>query len=385
MIQIVASANRTTAPRRRVLEVFAPPDGGVAEHVFRLTEGVPAHGWDVEAVAPAGSPFVDRLRATGATVHELPFDRAPGPGDLPTARALRRIDREGGFDVVHAHSSKAGAIVRAALPKARRIAYTPHCFAFSGAFAGSQRSVYRAIERVLLRRTGALIAASEWEAEEARRELGAREPRLRLLYYGVPACDSGAVDAEMQAFATGRPLVGMVSVLREQKDPLTLVRAIGILHREGRLDAQVAIVGDGALRESVSREIDRLGLAAHVRLFAFGGTPQPHLRALTLFALPSLWESLPISVLEAMACGLPVVGTTVSGVPEAVVDGVTGRTVAPGSPQAMADAIAGLLADPAALRRAGAAGRERWEARFGLDRMIAEIVEIYHELALTPR
>lgn len=362
-----------------VLEVLAPPDGGVAEHVLRLVEGLGPRGWRAEVAATRGSEYVPRLRALGVTVHELPFTRAPGPGDVAAARALRAIDRAGRFDVVHAHSSKAGALVRGALPRARRFVYTPHCFAFSGDI-GAGRAAYRAIERVLLRRTAALIAASEWEREEALREIGAAPGLVRVVYCGTPPCPGGEPSAELVAFAAGRPLVGMVSVLRPQKDPLTLVRAAALLRDSGRLGFRVAIVGNGELHDDVLAEIERHGLAGEVALFPFAGGVHAYLRALDVFALPSLWESLPISIMEAMACGVPVVATRVAGVPEAVQDGLTGRLVAPGSPERLADVLADVMADRDRLAGQGAAARARYEERFRLEPMHEAITEIYDSL-----
>lgn len=365
---------------RRVLEVFAPPDGGVAEHALRLTDGIRDHGWVPEVVAPAGSEFVPRLRALGVVVHELPFRRAPGPWDARAIAALRRIDAGGRFDVVHAHSSKAGALVRAGLPRARRRAvYTPHCFSFAAGFGRAGRFAYRLAERALVPRTARIIAACEWERGVAR-EIAAPDDRVRVVYLGVPEPPAGAPDPRIAAFAAGRPVAGMVSVLRPQKDPLALVRAAALLRDRGA-DACVALVGNGELAGAVTAEIDRLGLGDVMRLFPFAGESHSALRAFDVFVLPSLWEALPISLMEAMSCSLPVVATRVNGVPEAVLDGVTGTLVAPGSPEALAGAVAGLLGDPAARARAAAAGRAHYEARFTVGPMLAAIAGIYDEIA----
>ncbi|MCW2967816.1 MAG: glycosyl transferase group 1 [Solirubrobacteraceae bacterium] len=366
--------------RGRALEVFAPLDGGVAEHVLRLAEGLGGHGWEVEVAAPVGSAFVPRIRALGVVVHELPFVRLPHPSDVAVARGLRALDRRGRFDVVHAHSSKAGALVRAALPRPRRLVYTPHCFAFSGD-VGPGRTAYRLVERGLLRRTRALVAASEWERREGLEQLGPRADRIRVIYCGAHAGGAEPPHPEVRAFAGGRPVVGMISVLRPQKDPLTLVRAAALLRDAGRLDFRIVIVGNGELREAVLAEIGRLGLSDDVALIAFAGTSQPYLRAFDVFALPSRWESLPISVLEAMACDLPVVATDICGVPEAVRDGMTGRLIAPGSPEALADALQALMADPATRERMGRAGREAFEQTFRLETMLERVAGLYGEIA----
>src|SRR3954454_13924248 len=131
-----------------VLQVVQPPDGGVAEHVRLLSGGLRDLGWHVEAAAPPGST-VEALGEEGITVHELPMSRAPGPADLRAAVALRALDRRGRYDLVHAHSSKAGALVRLALPRPSRLVYTPNCLPFLGS-PGASRVLYRAIEQALV-------------------------------------------------------------------------------------------------------------------------------------------------------------------------------------------------------------------------------------------
>lgn len=370
---------------KRVLQVFAPPDGGVAEHVLRLTEGLAQHGWTVDVAGAIGSPFNARLRALGVEVFELPFVRPPHPRDGVVARRLRALGRTGRYDVVHAHSSKAGAIARSALPRGRPLIYTPHGFAFSGAFTGRKAEVYRRIERTLLPRTDALITVCEFERRQAIEELRTTDDRVRMILSGVPDCEGADVDERVTAFAAGRTTIGMVSVLRTEKDPLTLVRAAGLLRDAGRREFCVAIVGDGALSADVDAEIARLGLGELAVRLAFGGAVGPHLRALDVFTVPSLWEALPLSVLEAMACGLPVVETPVGGVAEAVADGVTGRLVTPGSPESLATALGELLDDADLRGRMGAAGRAAYEQRFTLGRMVGEVAALYDELATGAR
>lgn len=371
--------------RGRVLEVYGPLDGGVAEHVLRLSQGLAASGWEVQVAAQAGSPAAQQLASEGHRVHRLPFPRPPHPRDVGTALALRRIDREQGFDVVHAHSSKAGALVRGALPRPGRLLYTPHCFAFAatfGRFGAAQAAAYRAAEQALVPRTGTLIAASEWEREAGEQALRGAAARTEVVYYGVPPCTEPAPDPELMAFKGDERLAGTVAVLRPQKDPLTLVRAAAALHRRGRLDFKVAVVGNGELRDVVVEEIGRLGVGDRVRWFPFTEGSPRYLAALDAFVLPSLWESLPISVVEALACGRPVIASRVCGTPEAVQDGVNGRLVAPGDVEGLAAAMDELLHDPERLAAMGAAGRAVYERRFRPERMVDEVAALY-ERAMT--
>jgi glycosyltransferase involved in cell wall biosynthesis len=195
-----------------------------------------------------------------------------------------------------------------------------------------------------------------------------------VVHNGVGDIAAGSPDERLLAFARGRPLAGLVAVLRPQKDPLALVRAAGALAGERGC---AAIVGDGALAGAVEAEIARSGLGDRVARFAYGGSMAPHLAALDVFVLPSAWEAFPIALLEAMQAGLPVLATRVGGVAEAVQDGVTGRLVDPGDDRALAAALAGLVADAPLRARMGAAARRVVAERYSLGAMVDGIEGVY--------
>jgi glycosyltransferase involved in cell wall biosynthesis len=359
--------------------VLQPQDGGVAAHALQLASGLRARGWDIEVATPGSSAIVPALERAGVLVHDLPLVREPGRADISAARALRELDRRRGYGLVHAHSSKAGALVRAALPGRGRLVYTPHCFAFAARFGSARRLVYRTIEQLAVPRSGAIVAVCEWERAEALGLLGTRGV-LRHIEYGVEACRGGEPDRALLEFKGDAPLAGMVSVLREQKDPLLAVHAAARLVSLGELPGRLAIVGNGPLEGEVQEEIERLGIGDRVRWFPFRGSVSPYLAALDLFVLPSAWEALPLSLLEAMSCGLPILATRVGGSAEAVQDGVTGRVVDHGDEIELALALRDLLADREGLRRLGDAGRAVYEMRFRVDRMLDDTEALYREL-----
>jgi glycosyltransferase involved in cell wall biosynthesis len=203
---------------------------------------------------------------------------------------------------------------------------------------------------------------------------------VRHIESGVMSCEGALPDPELVMFKGDRPLAGMVSVLRPQKDPVLLVRAAARLLERGELPGRVAIVGNGPIEQEVRDEIERLGVAPEVAWFPYRGAVDPYLAALDLFVLPSAWEALPLSLLEAMSCGLPIVATAVGGTPEAVEDGLTGRVVQHGDEEALAGALRDVLANTTLRHAMGDAGRARYEARFRLDRMIDETATLYREL-----
>lgn len=146
--------------------------------------------------------------------------------------------------------------------------------------------------------------------------------------------------------------------------------------------ARLLLCGDGQ-RDETRALVATLGLQASVDLPGWVDARERAalLDTATVFVLPSHAEGLPMSLLEAMAHGAPVVATAVGGIPEAVRDGVDGVLVAPGDTGALAAAVLGLLADPDARMRLGAAGRERVRTEFSSTRMIATLEDLYEKLA----
>jgi glycosyltransferase involved in cell wall biosynthesis len=365
----------------RVLQVVQPEDGGVAEHVLHLSLGLQRRGFEVDVAASPAFLAGPVLAQAGITVHALDLRRAPGTHDFSAAVRLRRLDARGRYGLVHAHSSKAGALGRMALPSPRRLVYTPHCAAFySGVQGPAGRLMYRGVEQALVPRTAAFVAVSRWEAAHLARGLVGSERRIHVIPNGVPACDSHGADPGLLAFKGEAPLIGLVTVLRPGKDFFTLLRAMKVIEARGGSPARLAIVGNGPLEAELRAEIERLGLADRVRHFAFRRPPERWLRALDLFVLPTDWESLPLSVLESMRCGLPVVATDVGGVGEAVEDGRTGRLVPPRDAGALAEAILDVLREPGRREAMGQAARDAARRRFSAERMVDDVAALYRRL-----
>jgi glycosyltransferase involved in cell wall biosynthesis len=365
---------------RSVLQVLQPTAGGVAEHALHLSLGLRDRGWRVEVATSPDSGILRALSEAAIPVHPIELRRSPGWRDVEAARALRSIDRRGDYRIVHAHSSKAGGIVRAALPHRKRLVYTPHCFAFLAEFGRGRRLVYRVLEQALVPRCAAIIAVSDWERRAARRRLRGLTGRVRLIYNGMPGCAETMPDPAVASFKGDLPLVGFIGRLDPQKDPLACVGALAALRADGAPPFRAAIVGNGELADEVEAEIDRLGLDGVARRFPFAGGTERFLHAFDLFVMSSRWESMPLAVIEAMACGLPVVASAVGGVPEAVKDGVTGRLAPDGVPEALAVGVGELVAQPELRTEMGAAGRRLAAERFALERMVDETSALYDEL-----
>jgi glycosyltransferase involved in cell wall biosynthesis len=350
--------------------------GGAQTYVASLLPAL-VERFEVTVAAHGAGPLRDATVASGARFVPLRHvRRAVGPRDVAGLVELVRLLRRHRPDILHASSSKAGVLGRLAGFLARvpiRI-FTVHGWAFAAHSASAGR-VYRWADRLVRPLTSVTICVSE------------RERRL-----GVAArtCDAGrtvvirnAVDVGRarrgEAAGGGRPRIVAVGRLKAPKDFLTLVRALARLASDS---FEAVIVGDGPDREQLEAEIGSLGLAGQVRLAGERRDVPELLARADVFALASRSEGMPVSVLEAMAAGLPVVASWVGGVSEQVVDGETGLLVEPGDVEQLAEALAALVGDRELRTRLGAAGRARAERAFDLEPFRRAHLELYsRELA----
>lgn len=175
-------------------------------------------------------------------------------------------------------------------------------------------------------------------------------------------------------------LIGTVGRLHPQKGLSYLLEAVAQLKARLSVDFRLVVVGDGQLRINLITQSRILDIADRT-IFAGARTDVPDILAeLDLFAFPSLWEGLPLALLEAMAAGLPVVATAVGGTPEVVLDGQTGILVPPGNPQALAVALERLMMDPALRLKMGQAALVRIQQAFTVEQMAAKYHNLYFQL-----
>ncbi|MCU0256668.1 MAG: glycosyltransferase [Vicinamibacterales bacterium] len=180
------------------------------------------------------------------------------------------------------------------------------------------------------------------------------------------------------------PLVGNIGALVPHKGQRDFVDAAARVLRHVP-DTRFVIAGEGELRPQLEQQIRHLSLEKHVLLAGFRTDVLSLLKAFDVFVMSSVTEGLGTSVIDAMACRRPVVGTRAGGIPELVVEGETGHLVPVGDAAGMAEAIVSLLRDERRRARYGAAGRARVEARFTVPRMVRATIDAYESLAGRPR
>jgi glycosyltransferase involved in cell wall biosynthesis len=351
--------------------------GGAQTYVASLLPAL-AGRFDVTLAAYGPGPLRDAARAAGIRFVALRHVRRPiSPWrDLLGLLELLVLLRRERPHILHASSSKAGVLGRVAAWLAGvpiRI-FTVHGWAFS-AHEGSRSSVYLWADRLVRPLTTVTVCVAERERVAGIAAGTCRAQNTVVIHNGV---DAGAAPEAVHA-NPGPPRIVSVGRLQAPKDALTLVRALARLPK-GSFEA--VLVGAGPDRPLVEAEVRRLGLERAVELAGARHDVPEILAGADLFVLSSASEGLPMTILEAMAAGLPVVASDVGGVPEAVVDGETGLLVPPGDPASLAAAIERLLEDASLRRRLGQAGHARAKEWFDVASFQRAHVDLYRrELA----
>lgn len=384
-----ARSSKLSRALPRVCLITEAAGAGVGRHFLDLAEGLAARGGEVVAIysrCRCDASFRERLAVIrGVRFVELPLRRAVHPLDAVDLWKLTRcIQREGPFDVVHCHSSKAGALgrVAAAWLKIPSV-YTPNAFVtLDPTLSPLKRRLYGAIEKWLARRSAAIIAVSPDEAEHAA-SLGIDRRKVAIVLNAIEPPHFPKRESVRQRLNL-RPdefCVGFVGRLSSQKAPEVLVKAMAEL-KNRHIDATAIIVGSGPEEPRVREFIARHGLETRVRLL--GDVVATNVMpAFDVFCLPSRYEGLPYVLLEALAAGLPIVARRVGGAAVCVEHGGNGWIIEGEEEQKFADALVGLATN-AEQRHRFAARSWGKSAEMSLDRMLDETVAVYEKAASRP-
>jgi L-malate glycosyltransferase len=298
--------------------------------------------------------------------------------DLNAAWRLSRFIKQLRPDVLHAHDPHAVAMAALALSMSTQLAKPP--------LVASRRVDFHlrgsALSRWKYRQVDCFICASDAIRQMLMGD-GVPEMRAVTVHEGI---DLGHVEAAPAAklheelwLPHHAPLVGNVAALVPHKGQRHLIEAAMLVLPQVP-DARFILAGEGELRPALERQIREHHLEKHVLLVGFRPDVLSLHKAFDIFVMSSLTEGLGTSLLDAMACGKPIVATTAGGIPEVVVDGETGFLVAPRDHEGMARAIVSLLKDEALRRRMGEAGRTRARVHFSAERMVQDTLRVYQRV-----
>ena len=358
-----------------ILQVLGPSTGGIRRHVGALVAALSARGWRVVLAGPAG--VMDGIRPLDDVV-AIPSNLSPGR--LASAwRQLRHV--MAGVDLVHAHGLKAGwlAVMGARTRRHRPpVVVTVHNIILDET-SGRAARIMRILERRVFKGADALVAVSPEVGGYVQQHTSRPVRVIRPLGPPPEALRPRDEVRDRLGVAEGQPLVVCVARLHPQKGLSTLIEAASLL-RAGGVDVRVAIIGEGPLAGDLTDQIRARGLDGAVLLAGPSDNAPDELAAADVVVIPSVWESGPLVLAEALVLCRPVVATPVGLVPEVIREGVSGRIVPIGDARALAAAVAALIADPVTAQRMAEAGREAVDEVWGAGALVEATEELYRDL-----
>jgi glycosyltransferase involved in cell wall biosynthesis len=356
----------------KILQICSARElGGGEKHLADLTNGLAARGHEVFAAVIPASPLKIELHSVpGSRVIELPLRNSL---NVASALKLARFVRQNQIDIVHAHVARDYPLAAAVAKRAGApLVLTRHVL-----FPLSR------IHKLTLRRTSRVIAVSESVAEGLRAQQIFPPEIIVCIHNGI---DVDRFEVSREAVQQNRASglrVGMIGHLAPIKGQEDFIRAAARISA-GRDDVEFIIAGEdksrsGENRRQVEKLIDDLNLRRRIRLVGWVEDVAKLLATLDLFISPSHSEPFGLSIVEAMAAGVPVIATRSEGAGEIIDDGQTGRLVSIGDVDGLAKTIDQLLCDPEQGQRLTENARRVVRKRFSLDRMVAATEQVYHE------
>jgi glycosyltransferase involved in cell wall biosynthesis len=389
---------QTVARSVKVVRVIARLNmGGPALHVAYLSAGLKERGYETTLVAGSlargeeSMSFVaDELGVPVVTIAQLHREISPVRDALAVLR-LARLLRTERPQILHTHTAKAGAIGRLAALMAGPgrppiVVHTFHGHVLRGYFGPLRGGLFRLLERALARVATALVAVSP-EVRDDLVALGiAPREKFTVIRLGIE------LDERVLAGASGRAStrelmgvpadqftvgwIGRMTAVKRTDDVLLAFKKL----RELGVDACLCMVGDGPDRDHVEQRASELGVVRHCLFLGYLEDVASYYAAFDAVVLPSGNEGTPVSAIEALAGGRPVVATRVGGVPDVIRDGIDGFLVEPGAIDDLADRLAQLARDPELREQMGEAGRARVLPRYAVSRLIDDVDALYRSL-----
>lgn len=351
----------------KIVMVVRLVDGGMKKHIDTLLSSLGS----LEVVFVGSRELAERyqLKSCQLDISDgLSYRR-----DIRSIGELARVIKNESPDLVHVHGMKAALIARLALllrKKPPPLVYTVHNYPIWSVQKGLSK-INTILERQLQKRTSAYIAVSYPLATYIARTWKAKD--VYVVHNGLE------VIYQDYSKAAGELTVGTMVRLVKEKGVDVLLGALALLKNEG-LAVRCLVAGMGPEKWHLQRLVEEYGLSDTVSFLGMVEDVEAFMSQLSLFVMPSRSEGLSYAILEAMACGKPIIASDVGGIPDLVEPGITGYLVPPDQPQALAQALKRLIFDRPMMELFGSNSRRRVLTEFTAERMVQQTMEVYSEV-----
>jgi glycosyltransferase involved in cell wall biosynthesis len=350
--------------------------GGAQTHVLQLLKHMKNNGYTVALMCAPDGWLVQEAKKIGVVVYpNTYFKNTYNP--IPLFRAYHLIKKVLAVfnpSLVHCHSSFAGFLGRIAVRNNIPTIFTAHSWAFTDGAGTARKMIASVVERFVAVFTHKIICVSHYDQELAVKYRIAPKEKLITIHNGTPI---GTI-VNRESTTTVRLI--SVGRLAYPKEFTLLIRAFDLLSDEIRKRAHLTIVGDGPLREALEKEIQQHTLTDYITLMGAKNPDQIQgvLHSSDIFVLLSKHEGFPMTILEAMEAGLPVIASHVGGIPEQV-DSSSGMLVQ-NNIEAIAQALNTLISDESKRIGMGVGARRRAEIEFSEEQFLQKTEAVYKEV-----
>lgn len=374
------------AEKIKILQIITLSEwGGAQRVVFDLSCRLNKDKFLVEVASGGGGLLNKKLKEKGITVYEIPTLQREISfwKDWKTLWQLKRIIRKGKYDIVHCHSTKAGFLGRVAakLSGVKKIYFTVHSWAFYNKQEyGKKIKFFQRIQKIGSLFSTKIICVSEKVKHDGLENKIAKDKKFQVIKNGIKfeLKDSKNTIRQKMHIPKDKVIIIMTARLAHPKDPLLFLKASRIV--KSRLpEAKFIVIGDGPLTSQSQAFISGNGLSQTTALL---GEKSPEdarqlMKACDIFVLTSKFEGLPITIIEAMFAGLPVIASDVGGVGELVHNNKNGFLLKTQSPDELAERIIYLIENRSKAVKMGKQGRAMAEKNFSAERMVRKYEKLY--------
>ncbi len=319
---------------------------------------------------------IKKSRCLGRTINPLK--------DLLALIEIYRFIKKNNIEIVHTHSSKAGIVGRwaAKLAKTKVILHTVHGWSFNDYQPRPVRRLFIWLERSAAQFTDRIIVVSDYDKRKGLGNHIGADNKYVLIRYGIDYSEFDIKEQNIREelkIDTNDLVVGMIACLKSQKSPQDFIRLASLVNKVST-PVKFLLIGDGVLRKKIEKLIHKFNLQKQVILTGWRKDIPQILSAIDVFVLTSLWEGLPISVLEAMASSKPVISTHTGGVKEILAEGRSGFLTSPGDVNKLSERLIILLRDRNLRIQMGKDAKASLNSNFALRDMIMKSENLYGEL-----
>lgn len=345
--------------------------GGAQRYVYELATETSIEGHDVAVLCGSDGPLVEKLRSRSIRYITLPYMHR----DISLVDEIRsfhfifRILFEEKPDIFHTNSSKMGGIgnLAARMAGIKKIIFTSHGWAFNEPRPGWQKIIIKFVTWVTILLTHKTICVSEETRKDVASWLFVKN-KLVMIHNGIKEFDLAL--PENNSFT-----VGTIAELHRIKGLDVLLNAWSKFVKNHH--AKLVIIGDGEERQNLENLVQKLDISDRVIFRGFVDNARSLLSRFDIFVLPSRSEAMPYSVLEAGLAGLPVIATSVGGIPEIIESGVNGILIEPENPEALFSSLVLLTENEDLRKRLGTNLKASVKEDFSFEKMLSQTFALY--------